>query len=120
MKDLETLEAFLGEHRGCSAFTFEEGETVRLAVERFAEAFLLGQNGHAEGVLCNSLCDPRMSVRFSALFALLKAQKMGRKLQDETLKALVKFRQSRNCHDLMVMRAAEKKFKQEDLIETRR
>lgn len=113
MENLKVLEAFLENQRSHSTFSFEESETIFMMVEKFAEAFLISQNGHAEEILCHSLCDSRMSVRFSALCALLKAQKLGRKLRDETLKMLENFQRSTDPHDLMVMRAAEKKFRQE-------
>lgn len=113
MENLEVLKVFLKEHNTCSGRSFEEGETFCVMVEKVAEAFLISQNGHAEEILCHSLCDSKMSVRFSALCALLKAQKLGRKLQDETLKMLEKFQQSTDFHDLMVMKAVEKRSRQE-------
>ena len=113
MENLKTLEAFLEEHKHHLGCTLEEGETIRVAIDGIGEAFLLGQNGHAEEILCHSLGDPRMSVRFSAFCALLKAQKFGRKLQDKTQEALERLRKSDDCHNLMIVKAVGKKSKQE-------
>ncbi|MDP2934304.1 MAG: hypothetical protein Q8N59_00830 [bacterium] len=113
MEKLEFLKVFLKEHSDQSSHSFEEDETACNAVEQFANAFLVGNNGNAEEVLCNCLGDSRVSIRFLALCALLKARKLGRELQTKTLQGLEKIEKSKNYHDLVVLRTVEKKFRAE-------
>jgi len=114
MNNLEVLQVFLKEHGVRSDHFIEQDETICSAIEQFADAFLVDNNSNAEGVLCNCLDDSRISVRFLALYALLRARKLGRGLQTKTLERLEKIEKSDDYHDLAVLKTVEKKFRAEN------
>lgn len=113
MENLKVLEVFLKEHSDHSDYSFEGSETACSAIEQFANAFLVGNNGNAEEILCGCLEDSRIPVKFLALYALLKARGLGRELQTKTLEKLEEIERSKNYHDLAVLRTVEKKFRTE-------